>query len=149
MRTCHLSTPLSSVSVVDSCYLSHNLSGFWGLNKPSTVVCYFGLPGTRSLRLSIPKHCILFFPNPKTLKCRNATSQYFSFRNSGVSQCKGPWLLVLRIFGIPNPEVQKSQNSSLNNSLRNSRVRVTKDFWLTLQTYKLRFVKIILMTPLS
>jgi hypothetical protein len=70
------------------------------------------------------------FPNPETPKCRNATSQYSVFRNSGVFQCKGPQLLVIKNFGISNPELPKSKNSSLNNSFHDLGVRVTKDFGL-------------------
>jgi hypothetical protein len=61
-------------------------------------------------------------PKPRSPKCQNATSRIFWVSQIQGFQCKGPWLLVIRILGILNPELPKSQTSSLNNSFRNSRI---------------------------
>jgi hypothetical protein len=77
-----------------------------------------------------PKSLSMGMSKPRSPKCQNATSRIFWVSQLQGFQCKGPWLLVIKISGILNPELPKSQNSTLNNPFRDLGVRVTKDFGL-------------------
>jgi hypothetical protein len=157
---CHLSSQLSSVSDVDSCHLSlfpgfrdlnqpsttvplplrnpnsemapstESMADSLPLDPTTHVISGFWVPGVRNSRPQNTCH-----HNPRIPEPRNTEMSKRHFTIFRVSQLRGfsmqrPLAPCHQDFWYSNPELPKSQNSSLNNSFRDSGVRVTKDFGL-------------------